>query len=144
MAYETASDYQPAGSYVKFDTTPPANANITDSANPTIYLIHKDVAITSNIGINYGVLADFTTSSGHLQLRASNTDNDVYLRSYWWTGQTGGITYPAFAKIWHSGNFTPSDYLTTSTAASTYLTGTSNKNVAVRATDSSNTWSAVG
>ncbi len=39
---------------------------------------------------------------------------------------------------------TASDYLTTTTAVNTYLTGTSNKNVTVRATDSSNTWGAVG
>lgn len=82
MAYASTSSYQPAGSYVKYSTTPPANANIADGANPTVYLLHKDNGTTANTPANYGVLADFTVSSGHLQFASTHTQNEIKVRGY--------------------------------------------------------------
>ena len=90
-AYITVADAN--GNFVKYDTTPPANANIPDGSKPTVYLIHKDIATTNNIGINYGSLVDFTVSSGHLQFRTDTPANEIYARSYWWTSNPSGFTF---------------------------------------------------
>ncbi len=94
---------------IKYTTAVPANANIADGSNPTLYLVHSGYGTTSNFPNAYGTLMDFTVSSGHLQFGTGTAQNQIIARSYWWTtrgeGQDPFPGYPGWVTLLHSGNY---------------------------------------
>lgn len=99
---------------VRFNkTTPPADVNTPDSGTPCIHIIHSGMGTTDNYtpGV-YGLFADFAVAAGHLQFGTNTTQNEVYVRSYWWATRPSDATpfsgYPAWVKLYHSANLTKS------------------------------------
>jgi hypothetical protein len=113
-ASAAAAAYQAKGSYVTYDkTTPPTDVNTPDSGTPSIRIIHSGLGPTDNFTPGpYGLLADFAVAAGHLQFGTNTTQNEVYVRSYWWATRSSGSTpfpgYPAWVKLYHSANLTKS------------------------------------
>ena len=70
-----------------------------------VYQLHIQQATQQqNSPFYFGVLANFVCASGHLQIAASDTKNDIKIRSYWWTGNKNFGSYPEWQTLIHSGN----------------------------------------
>lgn len=72
-----------------------------------VYQLHTNNTQTHK-PTTYGILVDFESTNGHLQL-AAGVDENLYVRSYWWTGNPEGFTYPGWktlaTKEWISQNY---------------------------------------
>ena len=93
--------------YITLTSESSTDFNFPDSSaryGGGIYQLHvKDsVGTQSNKPFTYGMIADFETNNGHLQF-AARANNDIRVRSYWWTGGTG-FSYPDWQQLIHSGN----------------------------------------
>ena len=76
-----------------------------DFRNSGVYYVNKDGSIVgSNVPGDYGLLVDLEFSAGHLQLWGGANKNDIKMRSYWWTQNSGFGNYPDWVTVVHSGN----------------------------------------
>ena len=83
------------------------NFNIADNTKTSgVYYVHS-AWTQSNVPFTYGVLADFNTDAGHLQI-AGGQNNDIKARSYWWTynnGNPSSFTYTSWVTLLTSANW---------------------------------------
>ena len=104
--------------YVGYLGYPAVDFNFPDGYNlgGGIYQLHT-VTEQLHKPITYGILADFESNNGHMQFAADF--NRLFFRSYWWTTNPNGFSYPEWLQIATTADL--SNYLLASTAASTYL-----------------------
>ena len=82
------------------------NLNFADGIGTGgIYQLHSGYATKdASWPSSYGLVANFVSTNGHLQIAASDTKNDIKIRSYWWTGNKNFGSYPEWQTLIHSGN----------------------------------------
>lgn len=80
--------------------------NFTDDITTGgVYQVHAGSATKqSSWPFDYGLVANFVSTNGHLQIAASSDKNDIRIRSYWWTGSSSFGAYPEWKTLLHSGN----------------------------------------
>ena len=96
------SDHNHDGRYVKIWGSIDTDFNFPDSGDYSgVYACHASKT-QSNKPLDYGLIANFSTSNGHLQF-FGGSNNVIYTRSYWWTGQDN-FKYTNWCTLLHSSN----------------------------------------
>lgn len=63
-----------------------------------VYQLHT-YNTQNNKPSTYGILVDFESTNGHLQIAASDSKNNIYMRSWWWTGNPSWSSYPEWKEL---------------------------------------------
>ena len=71
--------------------------NMPDGSDNALYYVHTDYT-QQNKPQQYGMLLNLCISAGHIQL-FSDIANHLWFRTYWWTTNPEGFTYPSWMRI---------------------------------------------